>query len=314
MPHGVYATAWECMEYLDIHDDQSFLLTDTRFLRFTLDMSRKFDTLAKRWFYPLHETRVYDHPDEASFEIAAGSGYLTSLPNVLPLDADLLSLIELKTNNGATIITSDNILLRTGNSYNFSPKDSIELSTNGTQTTFLYSGTPQEANTVEGIYGYHERFSDAWQTVDTIQDAAGINASVTTVTVADADAFDELGLKPRFQAQQLVRFGTANTSEIAYLTDVNYSADTLQVVRGVNGSTAAIAALSTAIQVFRPMYEIKHAMLVLASHAYRRKDSIGSGERESKIVTPSGMLIIPQQIPQEVADMVRAYKRPSPMW
>lgn len=314
MPHGVYATAWECMEYLDIHDDQSFLLTDARFLRFTLDMSRKFDTLAKRHFLALREIRTYDHPDEATFEITAGSGYLTSLPNILPLDADLLALIELKTNNGATTITSDNILLRTGDSYNFSPKDSIELVTDGTQTTFLYSGTPQEANTVEGIYGYHEQYADAWQTVDTIQDAGGINASVTDVTVADADAFDELGLKPRFQAQQLVRFGTTDTVEMAYLTDVNYSADTLQVVRGVNGSTAAIAALNTSIQVFRPMYEIKHAMFVLASHAYRRKDSIGSGERESKIVTPSGMLIIPQQIPREVADMVKAYKRPSPMW
>lgn len=299
--YGTYATAWEVVEYLDIieEDSQSYVIKDPRFFRFTTMMSRKFDTLAKRSFFPFRTTDSYDDPDQ-----------LNVLPNTLQLNRDLLSLITLTTNNGGTIITSDNILLRSGFDLNRTPKDLVELKTDSTQTTFQFSGTQQEANTVDGIYGYHERYSDAWQQLDTIQDAVGLNATVTTVTVTDADAFDEVGLKPRFQEQQLIRFGTEDTDEMAYIIGVNYTSNKLEVIRGVNGNTAAIQANGTVIQVFRPQEEIKHALLVLATHAYRRKDSVGN-ESERDLFTASGVLVIPQKIPQEVADMVLAYKKPS---
>lgn len=302
--YGVYATAWEIAEYLDVHDEQTFLITDPRFFRFTVQMSRKFDTLAKRKFAPEQRTYTYDHPDSRAY---LESGF-TSFPNTLKLDHDLLSLITLTTNNGVTPITADNIILRTGDSLNYLPKDIIELNIDGDQTVFLYSGTPQEANTVDGIWGYHEEYDEAWQSLDTVQDVAGINTTVTTITVIDADAFDEVGLKPRFQQQQLLRLGTANTSEMVYVTGINYSINTLEVIRGVNGSTAAVATNGSTIQVFRPMPEIKHALQILTTHAYRRKDSVGA-EADKNLFTASGVLIIPQQIPREVADMVLAYKR-----
>ena len=71
---------------------------------------------------------------------------------------------------------------------------------------------------------------------------------VTMITVADADAFDEFGQKPRFQEQQLLRLGTTDTVEMVYVVGINYSANTLQVVRGVNGSTAAIAAKAAELE------------------------------------------------------------------
>lgn len=311
MPHGVYATAWECMSFLDIQDRQTFLITDRRFIDFTLEMATLFDTFAKRWFLPVRETRYYDHPDDSSFQVAVGSGYSTALPNILELDADLLALLTLKTNNGERTITADNYFLRTGYSYNFYPKDSIELKIDGTQTTFLYSGTPQQANSVEGIYGYHEKYSEAWASLDTVQDAGGIDAVTTTITVVDADAFDEVGQKPRFQEQQLLRLGTTDTAEMVYVVGVNYSANTLQVVRGVNGSTAAVAAASSTIQVYRPMRDLRNAMKILTAKQYRRKDSINSGT-DGKMMTATGMLIIPEQLPSEVADMIKAYKYAGP--
>lgn len=308
---GVYATAWEVVRYLGDQDNQTFQVTDQRFLEFTVEMSRKFDTLAKRPFVPERITYTYDHPDPEAYRAAYGaygSGF-TSFPNTLKLDHDLLSLITLTTNNGATPITSGNIILRTGDSLNYLPKDAIELNIDGDQTVFLFSGTPQEANTVDAIWGYNERYDQAWQTLDTVQDAGGINTTVTTITVEDADAFDEMGIKPRFQEQQLLRLGTTETSELVYVINVNHSANTLQVTRGVNGSTAAVAAKDSVIQVYRPMTEIKHAMLILASHAYRRKDTVGR-EGDKQLFTAAGVLTIPQTIPREVADMVLAYKRP----
>ncbi len=306
--HGVYATAWEVVRYLGNEDSQTYQVTDQRFLQFTIEMSRKFDTLAKRLFVPERVTYTYDHPDPRAITEWASSGFVTH-PNVLKLDHDLLSLITLTTNNGATPITADNIILRTGNSLNYLPKDIVELNIDGDQTVFLYSGTPQEANTLDGIWGYNERYDQAWQTLDTVQDAGGINASVTTITVADADAFDEMGIKPRFQEQQLLRLGTVDTSEMIYIINVNYSANTLQIIRAVNGSTAAVAAEDSVIQVYRPMQEIKHALLILSSHAYRRKDTVGR-EGDKTLFTAAGVLTIPQTIPREVADMVLAYKRP----
>ncbi len=311
--YGVYATAWEVVQYLGDQDDQTYQIPDQRFLNFTIQMSRKFDTLTKRRFAPERITYTYDHP-AVGYQVRLSSSSFRPgfdvYPNVLKLDHDLLSLITLTTNNGALPITSDNIILRTGNSLNYLPKDIIELNIDGDQTVFFYSGTPQEANAVDGIWGYHESYDEAWQTLDTIQDTGGINASVTTITVEDADAFDEMGLKPRFQEQQLLRLGTTDTSEMVYIINVNHSSDTLQVTRACNGSTAAIAAKDTVIQVFRPMAEIKHAMLILASHAYRRKDTVGREGGDTQVFTPTGVITIPQTIPREVADMIKAYKRP----
>lgn len=307
MMYGVYATAWEVVRFLGDQDDQTYQVTDQRFLEFTIQMSRKFDTLAKRQFVPERITYTYDHPDPEAITSWASSGFVTH-PNVLKLDHDLLSLITLTTNNGATPITADNIILRTGDSLNYLPKDIVELNIDGDQTVFLYSGTPQQANTLDGIWGYNERYNQAWQTLDTVQDSSGINATVTTITVADADAFDEMGINPRFQEQQLLRLGITDTSELVYVINVNHSANTLQVVRGVNGSTAATAAEDSIIQVYRPMEEIKHALLILASHAYRRKDTVGR-EGDKNLYTAAGVLTIPQTIPREVSDMVLAYKR-----
>ena len=307
--HGVYATPWEIVEYLDISDGLTYLVNDSRISRFALMMSRKFDTLIKRSFLPIRATYQYDFPtDEGSYNYINTSGF-PLFPNVLNLHRDLLSVITLTTSNGDTSIAADNIILRTGYSSNYYPKDNIELTIDGDQTAFSYSGTPQNSQSVDGIWGYHEQYEDAWQSVDTVQDAGGINALVTTITVVDADAFDEQGLKPRFQEQQLLRLGSTDTSEMVYITGLNYSTNELTVIRGVNGSTAAIAAQNSVIEVFRPHEEINHALLILSAHAYRRKDTVGK-EADKNLFTNAGVLVIPQQIPQEVRDMVMAYKRP----
>lgn len=309
--NGVYATPWEVVEYLGDSDNQTYLIGDSRFYRFTVMMSRKFDTLAKRSFIPIRDTYNFDFPTEGIEYMASRYAFseFTLLSNVLKLDRDLLSIITLTTNNGDTPITTDNIILRTGYSLNYQPKDNIELKIDGDQTTFLYSGTPQNSQSVDGIWAYHEQYDQAWQTIDAVKDAGGINASVTTITVNDADAFDEQGLKPRFQEQQLLRLGNTDTSEMIYVLGINYSTNVLTVQRGVNGSTAAIAAVDSIIQVFRPQEEIKQALLILSAHAYRRKDTVGR-EADKNLFTTAGVLVIPQQIPQEVRDMVLAYKRP----
>lgn len=77
------------------------------------------------------------------------------------------------------------------------------------------AGDPLVAS-VTGIWGYKERYSTTgWLGYDTLQ--AGINASVTSLTVADADGTDPPGNTPRFSPGQLIQID----SEWLYVTATN---------------------------------------------------------------------------------------------
>jgi len=86
---------------------------------------------------------------------------------------------------------------------------------------------------ITGVWGWHEDYANAYADRDILQ--ADINASVTTLTVADADGADEDGFTPRFSPGNLIRID----SELMDVVDVNTDTNVLTVKRGVNGTTAA---------------------------------------------------------------------------
>lgn len=303
---GVYATAWEVIEYLGDQDAGSFSVTDERFLRFTIAMSRKFDTHCRRVFLPRRETQEYDHPSPENISLTLSDPVSNSAPNTLILDGDLLQVLSLTTKQGAITLTSSEYYLRQGFTYNKQPYDRIELIIGETQDVFEFDTTKQKANVLDGIFGYNKDYSQAWQTIDSIQ--TDINSTISTIEVEDADASDELGLSPRIQRQQILRLGDLETSEYVYVQDVNYTNDNLTVTRAVNGTTALVTTSSgTNINVWRPLDDIKHALLVLSAQAYRRKESIGHGGDQT--IAASGILIFPQRLPQEVKDMLSEYRK-----
>ncbi len=291
--YGVYATAYEVSSYLNILADDSHTIQDLRVLDFALQASRLFDAECNsRVFYPFRDTRLYDHPQQDI--------------SVLLVDNDLQAVHTLTTQNGDDVISAANFYLRNGWNYNTPPYDHIELKRDSTQTVFLFSGTTQQANSVDGTWGYHEDYTSAWQQVDTVQDNP-LSDSATTITVSDADGADEIGRRIRFQQQQLLRLGSSDPSEYAYITTVNYSTDKLTVIRGVNGTTAASAVQGTVIEVFRPQPEIIHALLTLAGYMYRRKDSVGSGVDQP--LASAGVLVLPAILPVEYKQILKKYKR-----
>lgn len=319
---GVYATFEELKEYLRGTQNVNFApQDDQRLKQFCVEMSRKFDTECNRRFYPVRQTRYFDHPKNLTTGRPAYPYYQTSSwndsPMVIPrmgydtadtllLDDDLLQVIALTTNNGATTISSSDYWLKTGDSYNYPPYDRVQLKPNGTTTLFNYADTPYQANALTGDWGYHEYYDEAWQLVDYVDTA--INSTETQVTVGDVDGEDELGLSPRFKVQQLGRFGNSAQAEMFYVTNKSVDHDTLTIKRGVNGTTAAAQAAGTAIYLYRPMVELKYALEVLATWAYRRKDSVG-GQDDYPVASPSGIVILPSKLPGEVKDMIAAYKR-----
>lgn len=316
---GVIATVEEIKGYLKGSKNAQFNPDDDpRIMDFAIEMTAKFQAECNRKFIPRRETRYYDHPGgniagQVNYYPNAGypagplvrplTGYTTA--DTLLLDDDLLEVITLTTNNGDTTIAASDYWLMTGESYNFPPYDRIRLKPNGTQTVFSYSDTYQQANALTGYWGYHEEWAGAWQQIDEVEDNP-LSSSATTLTVNDVDGEDELGRTPRFKAQQLCRFGTG---EMFYVTGKNTDAQQLKIKRGVNGSTAAVQVQNTAIYVYRPMPELKHAMEVLATYAYRRKDSVGSPNEDNPIATSTGVVIMPSVLPGEVKAMLAKYKR-----
>lgn len=284
---NIYATVEEIREYLGHPDD--LVDDDQRLMRFASSASRVFDSFTSRKFYPRYDAIGYDHPDGSS---------------TILLDEDLLEVSSITTNNTGTTLTSSEYFLMHGHQYDKTPYNT--LCTNTETTEFTWSGTRQRANVVTGIWGFREDWANAWgDSGDTVQDNP-LLSSATSLTVSDADSTDERGFSPRFQAGQLIRFGSASTAEYAHITDV--VGDTLTIKREVNGSTVADQAQSTVIYIYRPQDDIYHAMLTLASHMYRRKDSIGSQD-DRPLASPSGVVIMPNQLPSEVKSLLSKYKR-----
>jgi hypothetical protein len=310
----------EVKEYLTTTEQVNFhVKDDQKIMKFCIQASRTFDTECNRRFFPRKETRYYDHPDTSGLYPAylRARGNIGLYPNVslrhvnvsmLELDDDLLAPITVTTNNGDTTITSDNYYLMTGENYNYPPYDRLVLKSNSSQTVFLFSGTTQESNSITGLWGYHEKYSGAWALVDTVQ--SNITSSATSVTVADVDGVDEQGFTPRFQLQQLCRFGTGNDGEMFYIIGRNVDGtQTLNIIRGVNGTTATAQTSTTGIYVYRPQEEIKLAILALATYSYRRPGNIGRPEIDQPIATSTGVIIMPPQLPNEVKLMIDKYKK-----
>lgn len=278
--------------------------------RFCIRASRVFDNRCtnkvypRRTFYPTYETRYFDHPVSVGGSVLVPSS--TGQANELRFCDDLLQLDTLTTENGATTISSaDSLLYTWPGRYQPTPYDTVRLQPNGTVTQFSYNNTPFKANALTGWWGYHEDWDSAWEdSGDTVQDVGGVDATVTSLTVADANGDDINGIKNRFQNLQLLRIDT----EYVWVSKVDPSSNILTIVRGVNGTTAAIHALDAKIEIYRPMGEVKMALEFLATHLYKRKDSIGTPDQRP-LAAAKGLLVFPPSMPKEVQDIVNSFKK-----
>jgi hypothetical protein len=174
-------------------------------------VSRDIDNLTKRRFYPRAETHYYDTPKR-------------NHPTI-NFDDDLLALTTL-TNGDGDAITSAYYKLYP---LNRTPKESLALLASSSEQWQANSdGDPEGAITILGVFGYHLDYPNAWvATGGTVQNTTSISASGTSLTVQTGTV----------KAGWLLQIG----AEWLYASAVAVSTtDTVTVVRGVNGSTAAI--------------------------------------------------------------------------
>lgn len=121
---------------------------------------------------------------------------------------------------------------------------------------FVWSGSPLAAIQVSGIWGWHERWSLAWQSgVDSLQGSA-LTAAATTLRVSDSS---------RFQAGQLLRV----EREYLRVLGINAAQHSLRVLRGAQGTVAAAHDSGAEIDLYQPPRAVTLLCLRLALWLYR---------------------------------------------
>lgn len=147
---------------------------------------------------------------------------------------------------------------------------------------------------VTGTWGWQRDYANAWDGLDTLQ--ANINASVTSLTVADADGADSFGLTPRFSYGNLIRID----SEFMLVTDTNTTTNVLTVQRGANGSTAAAHTAGASVDVWQVDELIHRAATRQTAFMQARQGTFQSADN-----TGLGTFNFPQDLLQEVYAIVQ---------
>ena len=141
--------------------------------------------------------------------------------------------------------------------------------------------------TIGGFWGYHPDWDNAWDSVDTVQDDPDISAAATALTVDNIDGTDGWGFTPRISRGSLLRI----EDEYLEVTATDAATNIATVIRGVNGTTAAIHLKDVAVEVFRVHDPVRRAVARQAAFLYARR-----GAYESSSVSELGVVNFPSDL------------------
>lgn len=212
--YGEYSTLQEIRAtYLN----ETNATQDTMLFDLLRSTSREMDNICNRRFVPWLTTQYYDTPRRPDDPIL--------------FTDDLLELTTLTNGDGNTFTTAQYKLYPL-NAY---PKHKVIILPSSELKWYTTStGDPNGAISAAGVYGYHDDYTNAWQDTLATLSAAITTTSQTTVTCTTGKVY----------RGYLVKID----SEYIYINSVTVgSSDTLTMIRGVNGSTAATHLISTPI-------------------------------------------------------------------
>ena len=226
-------------EYTTLSDVRSTLIgsastaQDTLITDFIKSTSREIDNISNRHFAPRVQTRNYTPPISGIYDPRMGwaSAY-GETRGILPFDDDLLAITTLTNGDGSAITSADYVLYPA----NESAKFGIRLKSTASVIWLPDSaGQYEQVIALLGVWGYHEDYANAYLSAGTIADVAGISASATSYTASASH-----GIK----AGQLLKM------ESEFVSASAVSSNTITIVRGVNGSTAATHVTATAVSAW----------------------------------------------------------------
>ena len=249
---------------------------DTRLRLLAESQSRVVDRLTNRHFYALTATRTFDVTDTEKV--------------LLP---DLAAITSLKTDDNidrtfeTTWATTD-YRLRPANAdpatrinSNSRPYTSVIVDSNGTRSFTLGDETVQ----IVGEWGWWSHKATATETADAISSTTATTFSVSART--DVEAGHTILVD----------------SEQMYVQ--SYSGNTLTVIRGVNGTTAATHSGGAAISLYEYPEPVREAVIIQASRMWKRKDS----SYANALGLEGGLMEIFRGIDQDVKQALNPYRK-----
>lgn len=268
---NLYATLQDLRLYLGLSSAQTG--DDGLLLSLLGAASRLVEGSTGRHFYPVQKTVAHT----------------CHHPAILMLRGDLISLDQITNGDGTTIPLS---------AAHVQPS-SIVL--DRTQAAFTHMGDPVDALSIEGLWGCHPDWANAWaESGDTVHDNP-LSASAIALTVGDVEGPDSTGTRVRFAVGQLLRI----EDEYLHVLAINPLTDVLTVRRGANGTTATIHASGTVIEVYQPPEDVRQACLRVAAWLYKQKDA-GFVQSAGGL---RGQIAVPPALPDDVQQILAPYIR-----
>lgn len=234
--------------------------------------SRYMEDETARHFYPRVETRYFDTPDGRE----------------LPLCADLLEVLSVTNGDGTSLASTEYNLV----DKNASPYYGIKIKPSSAYYwTLDAAGSGEYVISVQGIWGYHNRYGSAWKVATTISE--DLDVSETAWDVASSSLF---------VAGQIVRVG----NELSTVSSAGTSLINV-VARGENGSTAATHSSGATVYIWQPMEALRNAVIEMTNNAYRRR--FGESLRGEETVTAAGIVITPRDVPKLAKEFIDTFAR-----
>jgi len=278
-------------------------------------VSKRIDQETQSTFEPLRTIRYFD----------ADRDYIDFYLNQLLLDRPLLEAIEVKVfdhllrqwdGQQSTFNNADYYVSRR----NLSPYYTLQgIPYIQPWNPYLYGASLNfvqaylQCISVDGIWCYREYYpQEGWKASgDSVQDVSGIDATQTVIMVGNVGGVQFNNQTPRFSPGQMISITTDLITEYMYVVDTDLEGQSITVIRGVRGSTAATHAKDTAIKIWYPQPEIQRATLRWCAYLYQRRAvyekvqlQMGQGGTYS--------VVFPQDIPEEVQNILELFRNQSP--
>ena len=294
-----YVTLYEVKRNLGLSNKD----TDDAILQDWIVKSSELINLWKgRRYDVVREERRYDTPVSKNLRLGDyGSAYdidrlfNSDKPSLKVLD--LLEVITL-TNGDDEEIGPLKYVLKPNNTY---PKNRIMLKSESPLQWVPNDDGPEEAISLKGYFGSVTNYGTCYaRSGDKL--LAEIFSGDTELKVGSyAGVADDLK-SPRFQAGQTLRIQSDNGTEFVFIKSIipgetDYDDDTLEVVRGYNGTIAVDHPVDTEVYIFRPSEIVVQMCLRLVQWRYRQKDS-DNFDRVYNLATQS--VTTPSALPADV--------------
>lgn len=226
---------------------------DALTLRLASEVSRAIDGWCNRTFYPQLATRYFN-------------GSATS--DLLVPDLITITSVAYSEDDGetyTTLLSTDYLATVCGDVNSKKSYDLLRVSALSDTLSTWPAG--ERSIRVVGVWAYADDRDTAWESSGDTSEDNPLSSSATTMTVNDADAEDAYGIPPIFSPGQLLRL---ESEYVEVGLRIDSSANTLSIVRGRNGTTAASHTQNTAIDIWRAPEPIRRACVIQVNRQMER--------------------------------------------